>query len=56
MNYSVLFSIKIGGPSQNLEILKKALESISSNIFTENYQIFLFFRPFILRFFIFFCH
>jgi len=44
MNYSVLFSIKIGGPSQNLEILKKALISISSKIFTNNYQIFLFYE------------
>lgn len=44
MNYSVLFSIKIGGPSQNLEILKKALISISSKIFTKNYQIFLFYE------------
>ena len=44
MNYSVLFSIKIGGPSQNLEILKKALTSISSKIFTKNYQIFLFYE------------
>jgi hypothetical protein len=44
MNYSVLFSIKIGGPSKNLEILKKALISISSKIFTKNYQIFLFYE------------
>jgi hypothetical protein len=44
MHYSVLFSIKIGGPSQNLEILKKALISISSKIFTKNYQIYLFYE------------
>ena len=27
-NYSVLFSIKVGGPSQNYLILSKAIESI----------------------------
>ena len=29
-NYSVLFSIKVGGPSQNYLILSKAIESIFS--------------------------
>ena len=38
-NYSILFSIKIGGPSQNYKILSKALESIKSKISSKNYQI-----------------
>ena len=38
-NYSVLFSIKIGGPFQNYLILSKAIDSIFQNIFTENFQI-----------------
>ena len=37
--YSVLFSIKIGGPNQNYQILLKAIESIKSKVFSENYQI-----------------
>ena len=38
-NYSILFSIKIGGPSQNYVILSKAIDSIFSKISTENFQI-----------------
>ena len=38
-NYSILFSIKIGGPSQNYLILLKAIESIFSKIHTQNFQI-----------------
>ena len=38
-NFSILFSIKIGGPSQNYIILSKAIESIFSKIHTENFEI-----------------
>lgn len=38
-NHSVLFSIKIGGPSQNHVILSKAIDSIFSKISTDNFQI-----------------
>lgn len=38
-NYSILFSIKVGGPSQNYVILSKAIDSIISKISTENFQI-----------------
>ena len=38
-NYSILFSIKIGGPSQNYLILLKNIESIFSKIHTKNFQI-----------------
>jgi hypothetical protein len=43
-NYSILFSIKIGGPSQNYLILLKAIESIFSKIHTENFQILIFYE------------
>ena len=38
-NFSILFSIKIGGPSQNYLILSKAIDSIFSKIHTENFEI-----------------
>ena len=43
-NYSVLFSIKVGGPSQNYLILSKAIESIFSKIYTKNFQILIFYE------------
>ena len=38
-NFNILFSIKIGGPSQNYLILSKAIDSIFLKIHTENFEI-----------------